>query len=81
MKVQSASPAGYNDTARRGKRGRVVMEPDDYDDAPCDNCDGSGRCPDCGGQDGADGTGRVCESCGGTGTCEECGGVGEMHFY
>lgn len=38
----------------------------------CDECDGGGRCPNCGGVDD-----MGCDECGGSGSCGECWGQGE----
>lgn len=39
----------------------------------CENCDGSGECPDC--ELGVD---DDCITCGGTNECEACDGTGEV---
>jgi hypothetical protein len=43
----------------------------------CESCDGTGSCPDCGG-DGVTGEGEDCESCEGSGNCPECEGTGQV---
>ncbi len=40
----------------------------------CEDCDGSGHCPDCTLGEPAD---EECETCDGTNECPTCGGTGE----
>ncbi len=42
----------------------------------CEDCDGTGKCPDC--VPLGEPNDNQCETCGGTGECSTCGGTGEQ---